>query len=495
MRGRLRRHAISGTFVVTAVAALCVAVFALIGWNVWLARDASEMAASRSVENVADHAAREVEADIAAADAFLRGLIAVLPSDGPVGLSAAQYSVLAALAGEDGRLGTVAVLDTSGRPLHIIAASDRSDPGAISHWASAPWLAEAVRHPSRLIVGRPGNGLSEGQSVLPVARAVNGPGGVRAVVMAELLVGSLETSLSGLDFGGDGVVWLLSGGETVVVRLPGTEDARKGLRSLGAARADGDVAVRSRPPMELASIFDDSTRLHAVRAVADLPLTVAVSIGADRPDAVWQRQATASLAFTAMLCSAMFGIAVLLRREIARRNSTEQDLWLLSETDDLTGLANRRRFERVIDIEMRRARRSRAPLSVLIIDIDRFKLINDQYGHATGDEVLQAVAARLLAAIRRPADLAARVGGDEFAVLLPETDAKGAEAVAETARATVEASALPEIGVTTITIGIATCESVGTNAPLDLIAAADRALYAAKEAGRNRIGHWAAIRQ
>lgn len=492
VRGRLRAHLIGGTLIIAAVALLCVAVFALIGWNILLARNAAERAVTRTVENLASLASHDSEAHIAAADAFLRGVLAVLPVDGPPRLTAAQYAVLSAMADEDGRLGAVVILDADGRPLHLVGAHGDTVVSPATDFATSVWFLDAVREPGRLVVGPPGIGLFSSRPVLPVARAVGDRDGVRAVVMSEILIESFEQSLADLDLGADGVVWLLWGGETVVFRLPssdGNGDIGRTLRGspdalphLGAARA----------PYQGAFAIDGVRRHYAFRNLANLPMILAVGVG--HGDGVlgfgWRRQAVVSLAITAVLCSVMFGIAALLRREIARRNATEQNLWLLSETDSLTDLANRRRFERVIITEMRRASRNRRPMSLLVVDIDRFKTVNDRHGHAYGDMVLQVVAKRLLAAARRPGDLVARVGGDEFALLLPETDAKGARAVAEAARTEIEATVFPELGGTTITVGIATFDCLGSSSPSDLIAAADRALYAAKEAGRNRTIHW-----
>lgn len=482
----MRAHLARGELVLPAVTLLCIAVVALIGWNVLLAREAAKTAAARANEALAQLAGHDAEADIATVDAFLRGLGAVLPAEGPARLTAAQYAVLSALAGEEEGLGSVVVLDRAGRPLHAIAPADGAVSWPPDGFANAPWFIEAMRQPSGLVVGAPTTGISEPEPVLPIARAVTGSDGATAVLMAELLVSSLERSLGALDLGPEGVVRLVWGRDTVVLRLP-PGDGRAGKAT------DASLAVpgrRAGSDGTGAGPTDVAEEVSVVRPLGQLPLTLTVGIGDGDLARAWRRQAIGSLAITAILCSAMFGVAMLLRREMARRSDTERDLWLLSETDPLTGLGNRRRFERVIAIELRRAHRSRAPLSLLMVDIDRFKLINDRFGHAYGDRILKVVAERLVAAVRRPGDLVARVGGDEFAVLLPETDGAGALAVAEAARKRVESHTFPQEGGATVTVGIATVERGGAMAPADLVAAADRALYAAKEAGRNRSVQW-----
>ena len=171
----------------------------------------------------------------------------------------------------------------------------------------------------------------------------------------------------------------------------------------------------------------------------------------------------------------------------------------LAATDPLTGLSNRRVLDNRLDEEWRRARRTRQPLSALFIDIDHFKHFNDAYGHASGDEALIAVAECISATVRRSVDLVARYGGEEFAVMLPDTSAEGALVVAEKIRRKVQSQNVVhsdgETIAVTVSIGCATCVPAdGANA-LDLLAAADRQLYAAKAAGRNRVSSATAAAQ
>ncbi len=150
--------------------------------------------------------------------------------------------------------------------------------------------------------------------------------------------------------------------------------------------------------------------------------------------------------------------------------------------DPLTGLYNRRSFEAFYHQEVAKCRRYSAPLSLILVDLDHFKNVNDTYGHQVGDRVLAAVAAILREATRE-ADLAARWGGEEMALLLPETDGQGADVVAEKLREKIAGHAFPEAGQVTASFGVATMNSDA----MDLIAAADNALYRAKASGRNRV--------
>jgi diguanylate cyclase (GGDEF)-like protein len=165
----------------------------------------------------------------------------------------------------------------------------------------------------------------------------------------------------------------------------------------------------------------------------------------------------------------------------------------LAATDALTLLANRRGFDARLSQEWRRSRRERTPLSLLLLDVDHFKLFNDRYGHQSGDDCLHRVGQGILGAIRRPADTAARYGGEEFAVVLPDTDEFGAAHVAERVRAAVEALAIPHaasaLGRVTVSVGAATAwpEAGADPDAAGLVRLADEALYRAKREGRNRV--------
>ncbi|MBE3023296.1 diguanylate cyclase [Janthinobacterium sp. BJB1] len=173
----------------------------------------------------------------------------------------------------------------------------------------------------------------------------------------------------------------------------------------------------------------------------------------------------------------------------------EQTMVLRSQTfsDGLTGIANRRHFDVAIEKEMRRAMRTGSPLSLLMIDIDHFKDYNDHYGHQQGDGCLIRVAAELAAMLQRPTDLLARYGGEEFAAILPDTEATQALRMAEAIRQRAADLCIPHAKTgnalkhITVSIGIATQQPHQALETPDLIGAADRALYLAKRAGRNRV--------
>lgn len=162
----------------------------------------------------------------------------------------------------------------------------------------------------------------------------------------------------------------------------------------------------------------------------------------------------------------------------------------LSETDSLTGLANRRFLEARLREEWARCNRQQRPLAIVLMDVDFFKQVNDRYGHPAGDACLQQVAGAVRGGLRWPADVAARYGGEEFCLLLPETDCVGATAVAERVRQKVS-SDIVKVGdaefTVTISVGVYVATSVAGVTPEECVRRADAALYESKQAGRNQV--------
>ncbi|HEY6233054.1 MAG TPA: diguanylate cyclase [Pyrinomonadaceae bacterium] len=154
-------------------------------------------------------------------------------------------------------------------------------------------------------------------------------------------------------------------------------------------------------------------------------------------------------------------------------------------TDHLTGLANRRRFERQLEREVGRVERFGHPFTLLMLDIDSFKKLNDSFGHDAGDDAIRRLS-RVLREGTRGIDLAARIGGEEFAVLLVETNKVGGFEVAERLRASIKSLELPQAGGITASFGVAECPSDAQTAP-EILKAADVALYEAKRNGRDQV--------
>lgn len=174
-------------------------------------------------------------------------------------------------------------------------------------------------------------------------------------------------------------------------------------------------------------------------------------------------------------------------------------LQALAATDQLTGLMNRRGFEIALAAECSRALRFNEEFSLLLLDIDHFKMLNDTHGHQVGDECLRQVGACLRMQVRADADVAARYGGEEFVILMPKTNYFDAGQAAERVRAAIEAIAFPHptspFGVTTVSVGYAAFERSVLEESSDIVKAADKALYSVKRKSRNAIAGWRDLKE
>jgi diguanylate cyclase (GGDEF)-like protein/PAS domain S-box-containing protein len=183
---------------------------------------------------------------------------------------------------------------------------------------------------------------------------------------------------------------------------------------------------------------------------------------------------------------------VIVTRDISDRKELEERLERQATTDALTGLRNRRGFDETMDRECKRTLRTGSPTSLLLLDLDHFKQLNDAYGHAVGDDCLRAAAQALRGAVRREIDEVFRYGGEELAAILPHTDLDGAVTVAESVCRAIAALRVAREnheggGIMTASIGVATALDGTTPMPATLLQAADAALYKAKQRGRNRV--------
>ena len=196
------------------------------------------------------------------------------------------------------------------------------------------------------------------------------------------------------------------------------------------------------------------------------------------------------------LAAALTDMAIKLGERERELRTANRHLEALASIDSLSGLANRRSFDARLEAEWQRAANLKRPIALMMIDVDHFKLFNDNYGHVEGDQCLRVIGETLAAAANHKADFAARYGGEEFVLLLPDTDLNAALAIAEQLRTAVSTLAIGHgfapSGHVTVSIGVAALTPGAGHDPQALIEAADAGLYAAKRNGRNRV--WAESR-
>jgi diguanylate cyclase (GGDEF)-like protein len=320
-----------------------------------------------------------------------------------------------------------------------------------------------------------------------VSRRLSNPDGSFAgVVAGSVRLSYFQELFKGAALGPNGSISLTHTDGTQLARWPHQEELVG--RNFKSGELHQRLAVARSGQFEAASVADGVSRLVVYSQVGELPLVIAVAQSSADIYAQWRGYAATIGLLILLLCMTSVALALYLAREMGRRNAAEASLAVLATTDGLTGLSNRRHFNEAIDREWRRAMRERTQLALVMCDADLFKGYNDRHGHQAGDQLLQAIGAAMNQSIKRGADIAARYGGDEFAILLPAASADGAAQIADQVSARL-ADMCDQLGITRshLSIGVAAMMPMPGENQSSLMAAADQALYRAKELGRNRI--------
>ena len=383
-------------------------------------------------------------------------------------------------------LGKILVLDEHG---DIVADSSSLDPKPMNYADRDYFRIQAERPDFGLYVSRPLIARSDGQSILGLSRRINkADGSFGGVVVGSLRLEYFHQLFRKMRLGPNGSLTLLRSDGTVMMREP-YDAAQIGERKSIPVLLD--LASRSiQGEYEARSAIDGVRRLYHFNRVGRLPLIQDVGLATDDIKAQWLRRAEVIVTVVALCCGLITMLAVSLGRELCRRTEAEAALLELVDKDALTGLANRRAFDRTLQDEWRRAARQGQTLCLLMIDADQFKLYNDSRGHTAGDEVLRRIGRCMETFARRPGELAVRYGGEEFAMILPATSLADARVVAEGLRQAILDLNIPHLqsalGQVSVSIGIAGTVPSPIRLAGDLVADADAALYRSKSAGRNR---------
>jgi diguanylate cyclase (GGDEF)-like protein len=348
---------------------------------------------------------------------------------------------------------------------------------------------------SASFVGPPVRSRSTGEWIITVTRRLDKvDGSFGGVVLAGISAHYFVGFYNDFDVGREGTIGLLSPEGTLYARVPYNDNI------VGSSLASSALYVDhlSRAPSggyRYSSPIDGVKRVGGHKLGDRFPIIVSVALGQNEVLGSWRQDVFVRGTSITILVLLVGFMGFRLAEQVARRREVEADLARMAATDALTGLSNRRAFDEALTREWKRAAREGRPLSLVLIDVDRFKPFNDRYGHQAGDFALQAIANACRNAASRPGDLAARYGGEELALILPNTDAAGSAEVAERARRAVEVLGLQHDGnepsaVVTVSLGCATLRPPRSNSQIDaagLIRIADHALYEAKIKGRNRV--------
>ena len=480
----------------------CLLLVGLHGWSLWTSRQGELQENAISTANMARALASHAERSLNVADAVLAELVERAQEDGLDRLDGERmHERMAAIARRSVEIQELFVYGADGR--RLASSLPTLLPG--SNMDREFFRYHMTHADTATRVGKPIRSRSSGMLTIPVTRRIDRPdGSFGGVAMASLRLDFFGKFYDSFDVGRTGTIILAIDDGTLLYRRPFKPEM------VGTSIAEGPVfqLYRKAGPVGTAMLtarIDGIERLYSYRHVDGFPLLVASAQSKEEILNGWW------IAVIKMSCVVAFAVSMLawgvrrMIRQLRLRDALEAELRgaraelelrnvalrQLADSDALTGLANRRRFEETLALEHERARRSGLPFSLILLDVDYFKKFNDRYGHVAGDDCLRRVAAAIAAGPRRPADLAARYGGEEFAVILPDTDAEGACAVAEKIRAAVQALGIGHAespcGDVTISLGVHTCRpaDVPSTTALACIEAADALLYQAKMNGRN----------
>jgi diguanylate cyclase (GGDEF)-like protein len=389
-------------------------------------------------------------------------------------------------------LGGAYVLDAQGR----VKASQSGNLAPGVSFADRDYFVAQQRDPhAGLFISKPYlSRLRKGVLSIALSRRIDAPDGSFAgVALLGVRLEYFQQLVERIDVGQRGGVF--------IIMQDGTLLASKPMMPLGIGANYASwhnyriISQHDAGTFTAHSEADGVERVYTYAHVGTMPVIVGVAPAVDDILASWRRRSWLALAMTTVFGGAWVAVSWILAFALRDKVLAQAALQRLALTDPLTGLANRRALDERLIVEWRRAVRSQQPLAVLFFDIDHFKIFNDTYGHAAGDEVLALVAERIASGTRRASDMTARYGGEEFAVVLPGTPLAGAQKIAEKIRRRVESANLSHSGSrygrVTVSVGCAGCAppvaGSGGGSGAQLLAAADVLLYEAKSAGRNQV--------
>ncbi|MNU80171.1 Phytochrome-like protein cph2 [compost metagenome] len=486
---------------VTLLVAVCLSMAVIVIWEAWSSRQYHLHDKEVAMSNLAQTLASQAQASIKQADTLLFALVDRLENEGvdQTRLNRLQR-LLSAQRSELSQVHGLFVYDETGQ---WIANSNGAEVGVANN-SDREYFIFHRDHPDRgPHIGPSIKSRSSGEWIMTVSRRINHPDGSFAgVALATIYLSHFLQLYDSIDMGNNGVINLIADNASIVVRRPFNE------ADIGSSLAKSPLFTQLLPKDSagtamLKSTIDGVERVVGYRRVEGYPLIVFAALNKDEVLTGWRKQSLLSAAIVSLLLGFLGVLGYRLIKLMQQQNRIQvellgyqekllglnRNLELLALEDALTGLANRRQFDLFIQAETGRARRNLTGLSLLMIDVDHFKAFNDRYGHLAGDECLRAIAAIVTEHIKRPGDLAARFGGEEFAVVLPGTDYVGAFLVAEKIRRAVQSANLQHsespVGVVTVSVGVCGYDPASQTRTEDLIGAADKALYVAKASGRN----------
>lgn len=495
-RGERMRPGATFRLIVSFMLAVILAFLTVEGWRTWRDYRAAFASARDSVTNLARATAQHAEDAIRQVDVLTAALAERVEGDGLQGIDVSRiHNLLVQQSRIMPQLHGLFIYGPDGQWI----VTDKEVTPEMANNADRDYFKFHRTHEDRNVrIGDVVRSRSTNDLIIPISRRLNNPDGS----FAGVLLGTIKVSYF-VDYYGDfkiddkGALVLATRSGTILVRRPFIESV------VGKSLANSEIYKNYLPKSDqgiaqVRAIVDDTERLYGYRALSTYPLVVEAGLSRESIIGPWRRDLikTSLVLFCLLAVFTAFGLIVLsqlrqkmmISRELRRAHQAMEEMAL---TDSLTGLGNRRRLDKALQDEIRLAQRQGSALSLIMIDVDYFKRYNDRYGHAGGDDCLSAVGGAILHAIKRPGDLAIRYGGEEFTVLLPNTDSAGAAQVAEDILRAIRALDIEHadhpLGKVTASAGIATRQpGIEDVTPTSLLKSADACLYSAKQSGRNR---------
>ncbi|MDQ1832394.1 sensor domain-containing diguanylate cyclase [Massilia scottii] len=479
---------------------VCISLVAVQGWSIYSARETQLAQSAAATANMARALADHADSTIELVDTILASVVESVQHDGITHYGERLHLHLIDHVSRTPSLQGMYIYDASGNwALHSLR-----EPIPVLNNADREYVVYHKTHKDKLAhVGPPIRSRSTGTWVLPVSRRLEDKNGnFIGVALATVQLSFFRTFYDSFDIGKEGNITIALDSGALVMRRPYVQENI----GMSIAREPMFKQWRATPASRAVPVdLDTLDRMYSYRPLRRYPLFVAVGLSTDETLANWWANAYISTAWVVILLLVLMWMGLRLFRQVTLRDELEEQLRnaqlalvtknrslkLLARNDGLTGIANRRLFDARLDAEFNRAVRDGTSLALVLLDVDFFKKYNDHYGHPAGDACLQFIGQCIRTGRRRAGNLAARVGGEEFAILLPNTDLYGAIVVAESVRRSIasagrEHQANPA-GIVTISCGVHALVPTKGMESKQLVEAADKALYLAKSTGRNRV--------
>ncbi len=488
----------------TAIAFIAFVSFSLFlidCWRSWNTRELQVAEAQTATRNMARAIAQHADDTIKAADVAILGIEQQLLREGwsEPALKRLRDSLVLRV-NEVPQINGLFVLDKAGnRVVHSLPFT----PTPANNSDRAYFQYHLNHSGSAAHVGTPIRSKSTGEWVFTISRRLNDDQGqFIGVVLATISLEYFNRFYQRFELGTKGAIVLGHNAAVMLTRRPvQTDSAGKDMRATTVFR---ESQRYTRGNFTVKSAQDGIVRINSFERLENYPLFVAAALSYDEVLQTWRSDSLMHLSVTVILVSLFIVFGFYLVAQIRLRLHAEmrserdrvallelnQTLQRLSMQDGLTELANRRCFDEYLEKELQRARREQQALALLMIDLDYFKRYNDRYGHLAGDDCLRRVAQAIKQNLKRPADLAARYGGEEMAVILPATDIQGAEQIAQQIRQAIVDLQIEHLdnslGLVSVSVGVHAVKPDLTTTAEQLIKQTDQALYSAKNLGRNR---------